>query len=79
VNISVEVPMPFYNLQRVKDQKIFTTTRVNDDSALFYFSVLVGEPLSFEGSGAPPYRLGKCQFSVRPVAATTPVYRQDGP
>ena len=69
--------MPYYNLQRVKDQKLFTATRVNDDSALFYFSVLVGEPLSFDGTGAPPYLLGKRQFSVRPVAATTPVYRKD--
>jgi len=69
--------MPYYNLQRAKDQKLFTTTRARDDLALFYFSVLVGEPLTFDGSGTPPYLLGKRRFSVGPVAATTPVYRRD--
>ena len=37
--------MPYYNLRRVNDQKTFTARRVSDASALFYFSILVGENL----------------------------------
>jgi hypothetical protein len=77
VNISVEVSLPYYNLQRVKDQKIFTAFRSNDERALFYFSILVGEPLTFAGMGAAPFLLEKRQFSALPVDATTPVYRKD--
>ena len=49
--------MPYYNLQRIKDQKIFTAFRATDQRALFYFSLLVGEPLTFDGAGAAPYLL----------------------
>jgi len=69
--------MSYYNLQRVTDQKVYTAFRTTDEQALFYFSILVGEPLTFEGAGAPPYLLGKRQFSVRRVDAKTPVYRKD--
>ena len=69
--------MPYYNLRRVKDEKLFTAFRMNDEQALFYFSILAGEPLTFDGAGTPPYLLGKRQFSARPVSTKTPVYRQD--
>jgi hypothetical protein len=69
--------MPYYNLKRVSDQRIFTAQRVNDAGALFYFSILVGEELTFDGAGSPPYLLGKRSFSVRPVDTRTPVYRVD--
>jgi hypothetical protein len=67
--------MPYYNLRRVNDQKIFTARRVSDEGALFYFSILVGERLTFDGAGPPPYLLGKRPFSVAPVDAKKPVYR----
>jgi hypothetical protein len=71
--------MAYYNLQRMKDQKTFTGSRASDQAALFYFSILVGEELRFDGSGSPPYLLGKRAFAVRPVDPKTPVYRMDAP
>lgn len=67
--------MPYYNLHRANDKKTFTALRENDKAALLYFSILVGEALTFSGSGDPPYLLGKRVFSVKPVKTATPVYR----
>jgi hypothetical protein len=67
--------MPYYNLRRVNDQKTYTAQRVSDAGELFYFSILVGEQLTFDGAGSPPYLLGKRAFSVGPVDTRTPVYR----
>lgn len=67
--------MPYYNLRRQNDGKIFTALRRNDDDALFYFSILAGEQLSLAGSGTPPYLLGEKIFATRPVTTAIPVYR----
>ena len=71
--------MPYYNLRRVNGQKTFTAQRMNDERALFYFSILVGEELTFDGAGSPPYLLGRRIFSAGPVDVGTPVYRRDAP
>ena len=49
--------MAYYNLRRVDDQKSFTAFRADDQRALFYFSIVVGEALTFDGTGASPYLL----------------------
>jgi len=69
--------MPYYNLRRVNGQKTFTAQRMNDERALFYFSILVGEELTFDGAGLPPYLLGRRIFSAGPVDVGTRVYRRD--
>jgi hypothetical protein len=55
--------MPYCHLRRGTDQKTFTAQPVNDHGALFYFSILVGEGLTFDGAGLPAYLLGKCFLS----------------
>ena len=68
--------MAYYNLCRVAGQKSFTALRADDQRALFYFSILVGEELSFDGTGASPYLLGRRAFAVRPIETNRPVYRK---
>ena len=70
--------MALYNLKRVADQKLFSTQRENADAAMFYFSILTGEGLSFDGDGPPPYLLGSRVTPVGRVDTTVPVYRKDG-
>ena len=69
--------MALYRLHRVTDRKTFTAQRVDEKSALFYFSLLTGDRLSLQGSGDPPYLLGSRPTPVGPVALKTPVYRED--
>jgi hypothetical protein len=68
--------MAYYNLRRVADQKSFIASRTDDQRALFYFSILVGEELTFDGSGASPYLLGRRTFAVGPLKTNRPVYRK---
>jgi hypothetical protein len=68
--------MAYYNLTRARDRRRFTAYRADDQAALFYFSLLVGEELSFDGDGPPPYLFGKQRFATKPIATPTPVYRK---
>ena len=69
--------MAYYTLRRANDQKTFTAWRATDERALFYFSILTGQELTFEGGGSPPYVLGKRVFAGQPVTSKAPVYRKD--
>ncbi|HEX3537238.1 MAG TPA: hypothetical protein VHU15_10765 [Stellaceae bacterium] len=68
--------MAYYNLKRAADQKLFTAYRTDDEAALFYFSVLTGDELTFDGDGPPPYLFGRQRFSTKPIATQIPVYRK---
>jgi hypothetical protein len=65
--------MSHYNLRRTADNKTYMAMRSSDERALFYFSIVVGEKLTFEGEGAPPNLLGRRIF-FGPIVAKTPVY-----
>ena len=70
--------MGLYNLKRMSDDKLYAAQRDSADAAMFYFSVLVGEALSFDGAGPPPYLLGSRVTPVGAVNPTIPVYRRNG-
>lgn len=68
--------MAYYNLRRRSDQKLLTAYRADDPAALFYFSLLLGEELIFDGNGPPPYLFGRQSFATKPIATQIPVYRR---
>ena len=69
--------MAKYQLIRVADRKVFTAQRRDRDHALFYFSIVTGEALSFAGSGKAPYLMGLSPIPVGPVETNIPIYRED--
>ena len=53
------MPTAAYRLQRVSDGEEFDELCASDAEALAKLGQKVGEELTFEGSGDPPYLLGK--------------------
>lgn len=66
--------MPYYNLERVADRAQFQTIAASDDGALFVFSKKVGETLTFDGDGPPPYLFQRSFTSQHWVKPEIPVY-----
>jgi hypothetical protein len=70
--------MPYYNLKRLADGQDFDTPAGDDDEAFFYLSREVGEELTLEGEGPPPYLLGKRMEPMGWVNTDIAVYKKSG-
>ena len=68
--------MPYYRLERVSDGQKFDIPAADDDEALFMFSTRVGEGLSFDGDGPPPYLFGRTMTAIAFMKADIPVYQK---
>jgi hypothetical protein len=67
--------MPYYNLRRLEDHKIFPAVCANDEIALHEFGKELGLILTLkEGLGAPDYMMGRRAEPMGWIKTDIPVF-----